>query len=93
MSDVALIQINLGVLIAPSVQSEAEEAVKRNPISALAIALGLGFLIGAYPTLDTKGKKGSSRAGTCLGCSPSLRKLELTRLLACFRRSGPSSCR
>ena len=26
--------------------NEAEEAVKRNPISALAIALGLGFLIG-----------------------------------------------
>jgi uncharacterized protein YjbJ (UPF0337 family) len=28
------------------VLDEAEEAVKRNPISALAIALGLGFLIG-----------------------------------------------
>ena len=26
--------------------NEAEEAVKRNPLSALAIALGLGFLIG-----------------------------------------------
>jgi uncharacterized protein YjbJ (UPF0337 family) len=26
--------------------NEAEDAVKRNPISALAIALGLGFLIG-----------------------------------------------
>jgi uncharacterized protein YjbJ (UPF0337 family) len=27
--------------------NEAEEAVKRNPLTALAIALGLGFLIGA----------------------------------------------
>jgi ElaB/YqjD/DUF883 family membrane-anchored ribosome-binding protein len=27
---------------------EAEEAVKRNPISALTIALGLGFLIGMF---------------------------------------------
>jgi uncharacterized protein YjbJ (UPF0337 family) len=28
--------------------NEAEEAVKRNPLSALAIALGLGFLIGVF---------------------------------------------
>ena len=28
--------------------NEAEEAVKRNPLSALGIALGLGFLIGVF---------------------------------------------
>jgi uncharacterized protein YjbJ (UPF0337 family) len=28
--------------------NEAEEAVKRDPLSALAIALGLGFLIGVF---------------------------------------------
>lgn len=28
--------------------AEAEEAIKRNPLTAVAIALGLGFLFGAF---------------------------------------------
>jgi len=28
--------------------SEAEDAIRRNPLSAVAIAAGLGFLVGAF---------------------------------------------
>jgi ElaB/YqjD/DUF883 family membrane-anchored ribosome-binding protein len=28
--------------------NEAEEAIRRNPLSAVAIAVGLGFLVGVF---------------------------------------------
>jgi ElaB/YqjD/DUF883 family membrane-anchored ribosome-binding protein len=41
-------QINRAQDKAVDAANEAEEAIKRNPLSAVAIAVGLGFLFGVF---------------------------------------------
>jgi len=41
-------QINLAQDKAIDAANEAEEAIRRNPLSAVAIAVGLGFLFGVF---------------------------------------------
>jgi ElaB/YqjD/DUF883 family membrane-anchored ribosome-binding protein len=41
-------QVNRAQEKAVDVANEAEEAIKRNPLSAIAIAVGLGFLFGVF---------------------------------------------
>jgi ElaB/YqjD/DUF883 family membrane-anchored ribosome-binding protein len=45
---IANTQINRAQDKAMETAAEAEEAIKRNPLSAVAIAVGLGFLFGVF---------------------------------------------
>jgi ElaB/YqjD/DUF883 family membrane-anchored ribosome-binding protein len=48
VSRIANKQINRAQDKALDVANEAEEAIRRNPLSAIAIAVGLGFLFGVF---------------------------------------------
>jgi ElaB/YqjD/DUF883 family membrane-anchored ribosome-binding protein len=48
VSRIANKQVNRAQDKALDVANEAEEAIRRNPVSAIAIAVGLGFLFGVF---------------------------------------------